>query len=353
MIITVIWTLAAIGAAVYLLSLVTDGFFIESLDIISQKLRLSSDVAGATLMAVGSSAPELAIALIALFRPGGHGDVGIGAIVGSALFNVLVITGAAAIARPLKITFLIVTRDVIVYTISLSLLLWAFWDATILPYEAATFLAFYGAYIVLLLLWSRHFERDADPIKMVVKSVEADRKRTGIYYRISSVIERAIGIFAGNPRANYLRTFLVSILIITGLSWVLVEGGIRFAEALSISPVVVALTILAAGTSLPDMISSVIVARQGRGDMAVSNAVGSNIFDILVGLGLPWIIVILAGAASIHVGTTDLLLSTFILVGSVGILYVFMLVGRTLSRIDGIVLSVLYAIYVLYIWITS
>ena len=79
---TLLWSVTAINVSVYLLAVLTDSFFIVSLDEISSRLKLPSDVAGATLMAVGSSAPELAIALIALLRPGGHSDVGIGTIVG-------------------------------------------------------------------------------------------------------------------------------------------------------------------------------------------------------------------------------------------------------------------------------
>ena len=351
--ITVLWTLAAIAAAVYLLALVTDGFFILSLDTLSRRLRLPSDVAGATLMAVGSSAPELAIALIALYRPGGYEEIGVGTIVGSALFNVLVITGASAIARPLKITFRIVTRDILVYTASLGILLWAFWDGTIVLFEAAVFLGFYGAYVLLLIWWSGRYSQYVDPIEIADETNESDRKRSEFIYRLNSSIKRVFGVLTGDPETNYVRTFFVSILIITTLSWVLVESGIRLAEALSIPPVIVALTILAAGTSLPDLISSVIVARQGRGDMAVANAVGSNIFDILIGLGLPWVLVMITDEPLIHVGSEGLLTSIYILMASVIVLYYFMFSQRLLSRVEGIGMSILYAIYVVYIWITN
>ena len=351
--VTVLWTLAAIAAAVYLLALVTAGFFIVSLDTLSRRLRLPSDVAGATLMAVGSSAPELAIALIALYRPGDYAEIGVGTIVGSALFNVLVITGASAIARPLKITFRIVTRDILVYTASLGILLWAFWDGTIVLFEATIFLGFYGAYILLLIWWSRRFKQDVDPNELVDEKNKSDRKRGGFIYRINSSIDRVFGVLTGDPETNYVRTFIVSILIITTLSWVLVESGIRLAEALSIPPVVVALTILAAGTSLPDLISSIIVARQGRGDMAVANAVGSNIFDILIGLGFPWVLIMLTDEPLIHVGSEGLLTSIYILGASVLVLYFFMFSKRVLSRVEGIGMTILYAIYVVYIWITN
>ena len=101
---------------------------------------------------------------------------------------------------------------------------------------------------------------------------------------------------------------------------------------------------------MPDMISSIVVARQGRGDMAVANAVGSNVFDILIGLGLPWLIVILSGTRIINVGTEGLLNSTWLLLGSVAMLYVFMLTKRTLSRVEGVFLIGTYVAYVAWMY---
>ena len=93
-----------IVVCIYLLSIITDEYFIESLDEISDRLKLPSNVAGASLMAMGSSMPELSIALLSLIQRGGaHSDVGVGNIVGSAVFNILVITGLSALVRPAKL----------------------------------------------------------------------------------------------------------------------------------------------------------------------------------------------------------------------------------------------------------
>lgn len=291
-------------------------------------------------MAVGSSAPELSIALIALIKPGDHGDVGVGTIVGSAMFNVLVITGASALARPVKVVFATVTRDVIAYVLSLGMLLWAFRDSRIDLYEAATFLVFYGAYIGVLAMWSKYFKHEDDPIVALEATVENERGNEGVVgmQLVSRVVGQVYHLLIGDPRSQFVRAFIVSIVLISALSWILVESGIAFATALGVPPVIVALTILAGGTSVPDMISSIVVARQGRGEMAVANAVGSNVFDILVGLGLPWTIMILAGRGTISVGTEGLLSSTYLLLGSVMVLYVFMLTKRNLSRIEGLLL---------------
>ena len=117
----VVLSLAAILLSVLALAVVTDKFFIPSLDEISRRLKLSDEVAGASLMAIGSSAPELAIALMALFTAGGaHSDVGIGTIVGSAVFNILVITGlSAVVAGGLHIHIFAVGRDIVYYLISI------------------------------------------------------------------------------------------------------------------------------------------------------------------------------------------------------------------------------------------
>ena len=110
----VLASLGLILVSVVILAVITDRFFIPSLDAISTRLKLSDEVAGASLMAMGSSAPELAIALMALFSGGGqHSDVGIGTIVGSAVFNILVITGVSAVvAGGLHIHIFAVGRDI-------------------------------------------------------------------------------------------------------------------------------------------------------------------------------------------------------------------------------------------------
>ncbi len=306
-------------------------------------------------MAVGSSAPELAIALIALIKPGDHGDVGVGTIVGSAMFNVLVITGASALARPVRVAFATVTRDVIAYVLSLGMLLWAFRDSRIDLYEAATFLVFYGAYIGVLAMWSKYFKHEDDPIVALEATVENERGKEGVVgmQLVSRVVGQVYHLLIGDPRSQFVRAFIVSIVLISALSWILVESGIAFATALGVPPVIVALTILAGGTSVPDMISSIVVARQGRGEMAVANAVGSNVFDILVGLGLPWTIMILAGRGTISVGTEGLLSSTYLLLGSVMVLYVFILTKKNLSRIEGLLLIGGYIAFVTWTYTTG
>jgi K+-dependent Na+/Ca+ exchanger-like protein len=351
-------SLSVMAIAIYILTVLTDEFFIPSLDKISHLLKLPSNVAGASLMAMGSSSPELAIALTALFRGNGeYSDVGIGTIVGSAVFNILVITGVSAIARPAKITLPVIIRDCLIYALCIVLLLVTFLDGAIQIWEALLFLGFYAIYLFILFKWNNWFpEAVIDQSEMPAPTSEEAVSRPALIDTLNQGLSKILGLFAGDVEKAYWRVFTVSIALIVALSWVLVESVIIFGQATAIPPVIVALTLLAAGTSAPDMISSVVVARQGRGDMAVANAVGSNIFDILIGLGLPWLLVMMMGVFTeghtfVEVGTSDLLGSTLVLLGTVFILFIFLLTKRTLARWEGYSLVAIYVLYVLWTWL--
>jgi K+-dependent Na+/Ca+ exchanger-like protein len=342
---TAIMSLVVIAIAIYILSIITDKFFVVSLDQISTKWKLPSNVAGASLMAVGSSAPELSIALLALFKEGGaHSDVGIGTIVGSAVFNILIITGVSAlVGKQLRISLPAVERDSVFYMVSILLLLYVFWDGAITLPEAMIFLVLYGLYLFVLLRWKENSDQEK---QVESEEPEAVEQSAGFRQIINSALTTGIGWLAGDAQKSYLRAFSVSIVFVIGLSWLLVDYAVVFAGAIRLPPVIVALTILAAGTSAPDLISSIDVARQGRGGMAVANAIGSNIFDVLIGLGLPWLIVLLLWKPAVLVGTGGLLLSTFILIGTVVVLFIFLYTGRVLSKLEGWTLLVIYAAYV-------
>jgi K+-dependent Na+/Ca+ exchanger-like protein len=352
MVIDVVGNLFIMLFCVYLLAIISDSFFIISLDRIARELKLSDEVAGASLMAVGSSAPELCIALIALAQGGGaHSDVGIGTIVGSAVFNILVITGLAAIiANDLKIDMFDVRRDTFYYLASIAYLFVIFYDGKVNTLEAVVGIVAYIGYVILLITLkdptpSKHQKTEKEP-----EPTPYPHSTDNLYRKVEGVIVRGIKMITGAPSKNYVWTFFVAIVFIVLLSYVLVEATINFAVALNISPVIVALTLLAAGTSAPDLISSIDVAKDGRGGMAVANAIGSDIFDVFIGLGVPWLIalLVLRPGEDIIVGTDGLWMSIFLLVGTVLVLYVFLSTQRTLTRREGVILLLLYAAYIIY-----
>ncbi|MCY3782078.1 MAG: calcium/sodium antiporter [Chloroflexi bacterium] len=346
----VLLSLAAILAAVFVLAVLTDKFFIPSLDEISRRLKLSDEVAGASLMAIGSSAPELAIALMALFTGGGeHSDVGIGTIVGSAVFNILVITGVSAVlARGLHIHIFAVGRDIVYYLISILYLGLVFFDGHVSLIEAILGLVGYVVYMGVLIVLKDPEADEEEAADLPQTSEPAPGKVAG-WHHLEDLVVMLLRRITGAPDKNFIWAFAVSIALIVALSYILVEATIVFSVGIGIPPVIVALTLLAAGTSAPDLMASVDVAREGRGGMAVANAVGSNTFDLLVGLALPWTIALSAlGLSGINVGTGDLWTSIGILVITTLVLFGFLWTERGLSRREGWVLLLLYAVFVVY-----
>jgi len=334
----------------YLLAIVVESYFVDSLDTIAQKWKMNSDMAGATLMAIGSSAPELFVSLFALFKPGSE-SLGAGTIVGSALFNILVIIGASAIVKKAIVAWQPVVRDLIFYAISIILLIFSFRDGIITLNEVIIFLVLYVIYIFAVINWKKILPYKEES-KEIIDDLEAglikEEKKKTLLAHLLLFIDKLLG-FIFPPKKYYVPVFLMSIFIIMGLSWVLVESAVAISVILHIPAVIIGLTVLAIGTSVPDFISSIIVAKQGRGGMAISNAIGSNIFNILVGLGLPWLIIIIFSKKTITVATENLNSSIFLLLATI-IATLFLLIVRKwkMSRLSGLVLVGAYILYLVW-----
>ncbi len=326
----------------YLLNEVTENFFIPSLDTISHKTNMSDDAAGATLMAAGSSAPELFISIIAIMYGGDNFEIGVGTIVGSALFNLLVIIGAVAFVRTSQIAWQPMFRDMLFYTLAIGMLYWAFQSGVITIFHVVAFVGVYLLYIVAVLNWKKIFPYERAEI---VEEEEDDPSWKKYLKPIDFLLEK---LFA--TEKHYIFNFFMSIVLIALLSWVLVESAVVISESMGIPKYVIALTVLAFGTSIPDMISSIIVAKQGRGGMAISNALGSNIFDILIGLGLPWIVLILSSGASLNVGESNITSHILVLLASViGMLVMFLLTKWKVNRFLGVVFLGSYLSYLIFV----
>jgi K+-dependent Na+/Ca+ exchanger-like protein len=334
-----------------LLARIVDLFFIASLDKISKDLHLSSDAAGATLMAVGSSAPELFVALFAVLKPGEHQAIGIGSIVGSAIFNLLIIVGVAAFVskKHTKLTWQPIIRDLFFYTVTVALLVWFIWDKTFTITEAIAFLGVYVLYVLAVVFWRKILPYSDMPYSEDTESTQ-ENQNSFVRWVINNVIKRIdklLQFLFPSPKRYYL-VFSISIVLIAAISYILVEVAVVSAHILDIPEAIIALTVLAVGTSIPDLFSSAIVAKQGRGDMAVSNAIGSNIFDILVGLGLPFLIVMLGSGGVISAGG-DLFVSSIILFASVIILFLLLLISKwKMGKIMGVLLITMYFIYLVW-----
>ncbi len=333
-------------ALFYLLAVICDEYFVPSIDIISKKLKLSSDASGATLLAMGSSAPEFFAATIAIFGLTKAGaDVGSGTIVGSAIFNVLVITGASAMFKVVKLQWKPVIRDLGFYVVTIVLLGLFFMDGKIVLYEAAVFLPMYAIYVYAVINWRKWFKYEDF---VVDESAEVIQKEIGPSDKIKRAMDYLIPNVEKKPQL-YVLSFILSIVVIGIFSYFLVELLVIAADILNVNEVLLALTVLAVGTSVPDLVSSIIVAKQGRGDMAVSNAIGSNIFNILFALGFPWTIYMIFNGGSIPV-SNDNLGASIILLFSTVVAITFLLIIRNwrIGHKSGIILILLYIAYVIF-----
>ncbi len=324
----------------YLLNEVTDRFFIPSLDQLGHKLNMSDDAAGATLMAAGSSAPELFISIIALMYGGDNFEIGVGTIVGSALFNLLVIIGAISFVRNSRIAWQPMLRDILFYTLSIGMLYWAFKSGIISFWHVAAFIGVYFIYILAVLNWKKIFPYERTKL---IEEEEEDDPAWKKYLKPLDYILKKIFL----SQKHYLWNFIFSIVLIALLSWVLVESAVVISDSIGIPKYIIALTVLAFGTSVPDMISSIIVAKQGRGGMAISNALGSNIFDILIGLGLPWLILIWSKGSSVSVIGSNITSHILILFASVIGMFLIFLITRW--RVNKVVGGLFLASYLAYL----
>jgi len=337
----------------YILAKVVDDYFVESLDKIAERLKMSHDAAGATLMAIGSSAPELFVALFAVLRPdGNHEVIGIANIVGSALFNLLVITGGAAIMRKAIIAWQAVVRDLFFYAVSVGLLLYVLIDGKINYTEAAILIGVYIIYVIVVIYWKKMFSYNEQNEKLF-QSEDNDIKDMKLYEKIMRPIDFILKRLFPPAKYNFA-IFFISISIIAGISWLLVESAVNIAHILNISEAVIAVTVLAVGTSIPDLLSSLTVSKQGRGGMAISNAVGSNIFDILIGLGIPFLIMILTAKGEVKIDVGNIEISVYFLLASIGIVFMLFLINKwKVGKIFGTSLILLYIAYVIWAVITQ
>jgi len=348
------------------LAIVCDDYFVASLEEISEALGLSPDVAGATFMAAGSSAPELFTSLMGVFAV--KNDVGVGTIVGSAVFNLCCIIGGTAVFTPgtLVIDWKPITRDTIFYAISIAAMIYVLVDGTVTTSEAAGLVATYFLY-VLVMYYNQSMMVAIDNCCGKSGAASADSEFDGKGGEeeeedeagpISKAISAPLSVLFENTipdctkedkKDKYVVTFLSSIFWIGVLSFYMVEWASKLGCILNIHPAIMGCTLLAAGTSVPDAIGSLLVAKQGKGDMAVSNAIGSNVFDILLGLGIPWTLNGLIYGISLDVDSDNLVPLSLILIGTLAAVYIVALLsGFRLSTPVGIFFISLYFGFVGY-----
>jgi len=427
----------------YALALVCDHYFVPTLDVIIEKFGISPDVAGATFMAAGGSAPELFTSVIGVFIA--VSDVGIGTIVGSAVFNVLFVIAACAFAsaKALKLTAWPLIRDTTFYSIALMVLVAFFSDDLIEWWEALILFIWYFAYVIFMkfngtleakfleffpnlkpkeevegdqglhagfrfypqrkpLLELMRGKVESKPeeqelkagvglegLKVQLKGDEGEKEnlnppneeeknkdsekaneeeeykdyiRSGLpdegffakfMYIISLPLMFPMWLTIPDPQDEKRKkffpiAFVVSIVWIAIFSYFMVWWATVTGETLGISDAVMGLTFLAAGTSVPDLITSVLVAKDGKGDMAVSSSIGSNLFDVTVGLPLPWLLYTAIFQKSMEVNSVGMGCSIAMLFLMLLLVFISIILFKwEMTKPMGGVMLVLYLVFVI------
>ena len=287
---------------------------------IAKRMKVSELVIGLTIVAFGTSAPELAVSAISAIK--GNGDIALGNVVGSNLFNTLMIIGCTVLVRPLKVSRLLIKKEIPLCILASFVLILLCADATegcvaggLSRTDGLVLLCFMAIFL------SHTFS--------IAAGEEQNASESGI---MEMPLWRAILFSIGG----------LIFLIAGGESFV--RGASGLARALGASESLIAVTIVAGGTSLPELATSVVAALKGRSEMAVGNVVGSNLFNIFLILGLSSTIspIKLAGIGAIDLGMV--LLSSIVL-WFVGVFYK----ERTITRAEGALMIALYVAYTLYL----
>jgi cation:H+ antiporter len=277
------------------------------------RLGVSSLVVGLTVVAFGTSAPELVVSVGSGLK--GLGDIALGNVVGSNIFNGAAILGLAAMIRPMKVNIQVLRIDTPIMVTVSALLILFLRDSRISRIEGLFLTACIVAYVAF-----------------TVYAVRKDAKAMGQKKRM--------------PKGNIpidLGLVIAGLFALVYGSKFFVKGAVDLAHRFSISEALIGLTIVAAGTSLPELATSVVAAFKKEEDIAIGNIIGSNIFNILAILGISSL---LTPLTSTGIGYTDL---GFLLATSM-ILLPFMRTGFTISRLEGLVLFLSYAGYLWWLW---
>ena len=293
---------------------------------IAATVGISPLVIGLTVVAFGTSAPELAVSTQSALS--GNADVAIGNVVGSNIFNVLFILGLSALIVPLAVANQILRFDVpLMIGVSLVLFVVAI-DGNIGLIDGALLTAGIVTYTVWAIVSSRRANK-ALVAEYAEEFGETETTSGGIVLDILMV--------AGGLG-----------LLVLGSDW-LVNGATEFAEAMGVSDLVISLTLVAAGTSMPELATSVVASLRGERDIAIGNVVGSNIFNILAVLGISGLV----SGGDVAVADNAFRVDIPVMIAVAIICLPSFFTGRIIARWEGMTFIGLYVAYVVYLYLSA
>lgn len=293
-------------------------FFVDGASRVAKALKIPSLIIGLTLVSIGTSLPELSVSVTAAI--GGSADISYGNVIGSNIFNVFVVIGASAIFTPM-----IIDKSMKKYDIPILLGiygLFTIFSFVITPnvldrIESIIFCLLFIGYLVFLVLRTK--KENAGKEEEEVVEEEKPRK---MWVNIVFIILGLVAIVAGG---EFVVTTAETLALMAGMHKLLVG-----------------LTIVAVGTSLPELVTSMVAAKKGENDIAVGNAVGSSIFNILLILGV--------ASTIVPIGfETSTIIDVVAMIVSAGMVMLFAYKGAKVNRWQGIVMIVTYAVYLTFI----
>lgn len=276
---------------------------------IAQRLNVPQIVIGLTVVAMGTSAPEFFVSFVSALK--GTTDMAVGNVIGSNIFNTLLIVGVAAMVSPMVIATNTVRKDMPCAVIASLMLLLMSLDNELSRLDAALLFAAF----ILFMLYTLHLAKTGkqeDDLQPPMKPLKA------VFYLLLGL---ACLIFGSN---------------------LFVEAATQVAKSLGVSEAMIGLTIVAGGTSLPELATSVVAAMKGRSAIAIGNVIGSNVFNILMILGITGVIcpMDLKGITLIDFG---------VLIGSIVLLWFFTFTKYTVARWEGAVLTLFFLGYLTHL----
>jgi cation:H+ antiporter len=294
-------------------------YLVKGAAAIARIFRVSNWFIGAVIVSIGTSIPEFSVSIASAFT---GKNVGIATVIGSNVFNILIVLGIVALFQSIALRRDWVVKDLTYYIVAAILTsVFVFTDLHVLQ-SSSVILRWEGAAMVLLLLiWMRSMLRRRTEIEQ-----ESDAEVVTVFIALVLVLAGLLGVFLGGK-------------------WV-VDGAVIIAALLNIEPAIIGFTVVALGTSLPELVVSLVAIKQGAVSIAVGNVVGSSIFNLLGVLGVTALIRPILVLPDVR---PDILITV-----AVGVLlYVIMYVGKryTLSLPEGVLFIVLYAGYLIYLFL--
>ena len=291
------------------------------------RFGVSPLVVGLTVVAFGTSSPEMAVSVQSAAE--GKTDIAVGNVVGSNVFNILFILGVCAVIAPLVIHRQVIRREVPIMIGASALLILLGANGAIERWEGLMLFALVIVYTVVLIRQSRK----------ETKSGEADLEAEGL--DLDSTWDQGLPAQLG-----LIAVGLVTLVLGSNL---LVDAAIKFAESLGVSELVIGLTVVAAGTSMPELATSAMATIRGERDIAVGNVIGSNIFNILAVVGVSGTVASTPLVVAESVRNFDFWVMLAVAVACLPIFFV----GERLSRWNGVVFVGYFAAYTTYLVLNS